>query len=136
MKRSISSDKVSLPFLAAVCNAKPVDRIELLKGISDDSVHKLCEAIYNINYAKLPMTALKKSKLKKCYLENKRDFDCVMNKNVPLKAKRKRLIKLEKELIGAIKTSLPHLKNICANHEEKKLQKRSSDNGNGNDASL
>lgn len=87
MKKSSLKQKADI--LSKIKNDKKGDDMSFLKDYTDDKIHTICEACYNINQENIPLTGGKKYRLKKKLSSIKKEFRKLANPKISIKSKRK-----------------------------------------------
>ncbi len=93
-KHKLTSRSCALHLLLIFLKLKRPELNELINHLSEESVHKVTEVLFNIIYGDLPATRWQKTRLRKMLKENRVDFKYVTNTNNTVKKRRARLKKM------------------------------------------
>jgi len=120
----VTEEQAQLPLIEALGRAKPEDRAQLCRFLSDSGVDAVCTYLDNAGYSPLKGRKRVKRKLKDAFAAHPKDLGILIKSKGASTARKKKALERQSgpggSLSALIKHSLPLIKKLLAPEEKKK----------------
>jgi hypothetical protein len=117
----LTSKKCGFVLLKSLSRLKGDERKEMLEHLSDSCIDTLCQSLYNVMYARLPMSKARKSRLRSLFTKHKTAYKFITRKANDAKKRRKRLQNQSSGSLGVILNAIiPLLAELIFGQKKKK----------------